>query len=533
MNTFSIKANLIDIPNRTIYGVEMNVVKGIIEGITPTNEKYKQYILPGFIDAHVHIESSLLVPSEFARMAVLHGTVGTVSDPHEIANVVGLKGVDFMIQNGNQVPFHFFFGAPSCVPATVFETAGAALMSAEVDSLLARNDIWYLSEMMNFPGVWNADEEVMKKITSAQKYNKPIDGHAPGLRDDLMKNYFDAGISTDHECYSYEEGLDKIKYGVKVLIREGSAARNFDALIPLMKEYSNQLMFCSDDKHPDSLLAGHINTLVARSVALGYNLYDVLNVACIHPVKHYKLPVGLVRKGDVADFIVTDDLVGFKIKQTYIKGQLVADAGTSLIERTSVTPINFFECAPKSLEDFAHQPVPMQPVIECLDGELVTRKKVIIASECIPENDVLKLVVVNRYQQAPVAIGYIQNMGLKHGAIASSVAHDSHNIIAVGVDDESICKAVNLIIKQQGGLCAVTSAVEKILPLPVAGLMSASDAWEVSKLYTELDMMSKQMGSTLRAPFMSLSFMALLVIPHLKLSDKGLFDGDSFSYVEA
>lgn len=532
MHTFSIKANLIDIPNRTIYGAEISVVNGIIEQITPTNETYTQYILPGFIDAHVHIESSLLVPSEFARMAVLHGTVGTVSDPHEIANVVGLKGVDFMIQNGAQVPFHFFFGAPSCVPATIFETAGAALSSADVDILLARKDIWYLSEMMNFPGVWNADDEVMKKIASAQKYDKPVDGHAPGLTGDLMRNYFDAGISTDHECFSFEEGLGKIKYGVKVLIREGSAARNFDALIPLMKDYSDQLMFCSDDKHPDSLLLGHINTLVARSVALGFDLFDVLQVACINPVKHYKLPLGLLQKGDAADFIVTEDLVRFNVQQTYINGQLVGDAGKSLIARTPVTPINFFDCAPKRIEDFAHQPSTSQPVIECLDGELITHKKIVPAADCIPEKDVLKLVVVNRYQSAPVAIGYIQNMGLKEGAIASSVAHDSHNIIAVGVDDVSICKAVNLIIEQQGGLCAVTSSAEKVLPLPVAGLMSTEDAWVVSSLYTGLDTMSKQMGSALRAPFMSLSFMALLVIPHLKLSDKGLFDGDSFCFVQ-
>jgi adenine deaminase len=293
MNTFSIQANLIDIPNRTIYGAEIFIQDGIIDSIVPTNEVYSHYILPGFIDAHVHIESSLLVPSEFARMAVLHGTVGTVSDPHEIANVLGLKGVDFMIENGRHVPFHFFFGAPSCVPATEFETAGAKLMSDEVKALLAREEIRYLSEMMNFPGVWNADDEVIKKIAAAQKHGKPIDGHAPGLRGDLMKIYFDAGITTDHECFTYEEGLEKIKHGIKILIREGSAARNFDELIPLMKAYSNQLMFCSDDKHPDSLMLGHINTLVARAIALGYDLFDVLQVACINPVKHYNLPVGL------------------------------------------------------------------------------------------------------------------------------------------------------------------------------------------------------------------------------------------------
>lgn len=533
MQTFVLTANLIDIPNRCMYGAEIKVVNGIIERITPTGETYDRYILPGFVDAHVHIESSLLVPSEFARMAVLHGTVATVSDPHEIANVVGMKGVDFMIENGKQVPFHFFFGAPSCVPATVFETAGAALTADDVKALLARDEIRYLSEMMNFPGVWNADAEVMQKIAAAKHFGKPVDGHAPGLRADLMKRYFDAGISTDHECFTYEEGLEKIQYGVKVLIREGSAARNFEALIPLMREYADRLMFCSDDKHPDSLAVGHINSLVARALKLGYDVYDVLQVACINPVKHYALPVGLLKEGDAADFIITNNLTDFTIQQTYIKGQLVADNGKSLIERVPVTPLNYFECAPKTIENFKHEPLPMQPVIECLDGELITNKKLIAAKDCIPQNDILKLVVVNRYKKAPVAIGYIQHMGLIEGAIASSVAHDSHNIIAVGVDDASICKAVNLIIAHQGGLCAFNSTDEKILPLPVAGLMSTADAWAVSEQYTALDDMSKQLGSGLRAPFMSLSFMALLVIPQLKLSDKGLFDGDTFQFVQA
>lgn len=531
MQTFKLTANLVDIPNRNIYGAEVNVVDGKIERITPTNETYDCYMLPGFVDAHVHIESSLLVPSEFARMAVLHGTVATVSDPHEIANVIGMKGVDFMIENGKQVPFHFFFGAPSCVPATVFETAGAALTADDVKALLARDDIWYLSEMMNFPGVWNADAEVMQKIAAAHRLGKPVDGHAPGLRGDLMKRYFDAGISTDHECFSYEEGLEKIQHGVNVIIREGSAARNFDALIPLIKDYATRLMFCSDDKHPDSLAVGHLNSLVTRALTLGYDLYDVLQVACINPVKHYALPVGLLQEGDAADFIITNNLTDFTIQQTYIKGQLVADNGKSLIERVPVTALNYFECAPKTIEDFKHEPLPMQPVIECLDGELITNKKLIAAKDCVPQKDILKLVVVNRYMKAPVAIGYIKHMGLTEGAIASSVAHDSHNIIAVGVDDASICKSVNLIIKNRGGLCAVNRNDEKILPLPVAGLMSTEDAWEVSRQYTELDEMSKQMGSSLRAPFMSLSFMALLVIPHLKLSDKGLFDGDTFQFI--
>ncbi len=526
-----IEANLIDIEGRQIYGAEITVTEGIITSIEKTGKTYKQYILPGFIDAHVHIESSLLVPSEFARMAVLHGTVATVSDPHEIANVNGLEGVDYMIANGNQTPFRFFFGAPSCVPATIFETAGAILDSNDVDRLLKRSDIWYLSEMMNFPGVLFNDEEVLKKIKSAHHYGKPVDGHAPGLRGDDIRKYIAAGISTDHECYMIDEAKEKLSLGMKVLIREGSAARNFDELIPLLEKHAEHLMFCSDDKHPDSLIAGHINQLVQRALQKGNDLFKVLQVACINPVKHYKLPVGLLNIGDPADFIITSDISGFQIDQTYIKGKLVADKGKSLIPATEVKLINQFNCSEKSPGDFAYQPKENEWVIECLDGQLITNKLSVTGKHCKPENDILKIAVVNRYMDAPVAVSFIKNFGLKEGAIAGSVAHDSHNIVAVGVDDESLCRAVNHIIANKGGLCVVNKEADEILPLPVGGLMSNLDAWEVERKYTRLDAMAKQMGSSLRAPFMSLSFMALLVIPHLKLSDKGLFDGDSFSFV--
>lgn len=531
MKTVEITSNIVDIPNRKIYGATITIVDGIIKSIIPTGETYSHYVLPGFIDAHVHIESSLLVPSEFARMAVTHGTVATVSDPHEIGNVLGVKGVEFMLDNAKQVPFHFFFGAPSCVPATVFETAGDVITSSDVKQLLQREDIWYLAEMMNFPGVWNADAEVMSKIAYAKQFGKPVDGHAPGLTGDLMKQYFDAGITTDHECFGYEEALGKIQHGVQVLIREGSAARNFEALIPLMKDHSNQLMFCSDDKHPDSLLLGHINQLVIRAIAKGYDLFDVLQAACINPVKHYKLPVGQLNIGDAADFIVVNNLKTFDHVRTYIKGEQVAENGKSLIKSVAVIPQNKFAVTPITADVLAYVSSDIEQVIECVDGELITNKLWIPAADCIPSNDILKLVVVNRYVQAPIAKCYIKNFGFTEGAIASSVAHDSHNIIAVGVDDESICKAINLVIHSKGGLSAVSRSGENCLPLPVAGLMSAGDAWEVAALYTQLDEQSKQMGSTLRAPFMSLSFMALLVIPHLKLSDKGLFDGDSFSYI--
>ncbi|MFA9214486.1 MAG: adenine deaminase [Candidatus Methylacidiphilales bacterium] len=526
-----IKSNYVDIINKQIYAAEITIENGKIAAIKRINEVCQNYALPGFIDAHVHIESSLLAPSEFARMAVIHGTVATVSDPHEIANVLGMDGVEFMISNGKQVPFHFFFGAPSCVPATSFETAGATINSKDIDTLLAKPEILYLAEMMNFPGVLFKDEEVMAKTAVAKKYNKPIDGHAPGLRGAQAKQYINEGMSTDHECFTLEEAMDKISLGMKVIIREGSAARNFDTLIPLMKDHASQLMFCSDDKHPDSLLLGHINQLVDRAIALGYNLFDVLQVACLNPISHYKLPVGTLKIGDSADFIIVNDLIDFIPIQTFIKGKLVAENGESLIKKVEITPINQFNITAKNTADFACNIKDQELVIECLDGQLITNQLVYQKNDITLANDVLKLVVVNRYQTAPIAVAFIKNFGLQKGAIASSVAHDSHNIIAVGVNDEEICNAVNLIIANKGGLSAVNKNEQQILPLPIAGLMSAEDAWKVAEDYTNLDNFSKQiLGSTLRAPFMSLSFMALLVIPHLKLSDKGLFDGNKFEF---
>jgi len=482
----------------------------------------------------------MLVPAEFAKLAVVHGTTGTISDPHEIANVCGMPGVQFMIEDGKKVPFKFHFGAPSCVPATIFETAGAALDATDVDTLLAMPEIKYLSEMMNFPGVLNGDVEVMKKIAAAKKHNKPVDGHAPGLRGELASNYISAGISTDHECFTAEEALEKLTYGMKILIREGSAAKNFDALIPLLHDHYENMMFCSDDKHPDSLVEGHINTLCARAVAFGIDIYKVLQAACMNPVIHYSMSNGLLRIGDPADFIVLPDLVHFKVKQTYIDGLLVAENGQSLIHTTAPGMVNEFNCEEKQVADFAMlagEERRQIPVIEALEGQLITNK---IMEDATVENgqlvsnlekDILKIVVVNRYSNAPVAKAFIKNIGIKKGALASSVAHDSHNIVAVGADDESICKAVNLVIQQRGGVSAVSDGTNIILPLPVAGLMSAEDGYKVAADYTAIDHFVKQeLGSPLAAPFMTLSFMALLVIPHLKLSDKGLFDGDSFSF---
>jgi adenine deaminase len=542
----SITGNIVDIFNKEIFYGEVVVENGKIASIKklPTvNDKLQtpNYILPGFIDSHVHIESSMLVPGEFAKLAVVHGTVATISDPHEIANVCGMEGVQFMIANGKTVPFKFHFGVPSCVPATVFETAGAALNVAEVDTLLQSDDIFYLSEMMNFPAVLNADEEVLQKIATAKKYNKPVDGHAPGLMGELAKKYIDAGITTDHECFTKEEALDKLQYGMKILIREGSAAKNFEALIDLLHDYPNETMFCSDDKHPDSLVDGHINQLCARAVAKGIDVFKVLQAACINPVLHYKMKVGLLRAGDAADFIVVEDLKDFKVWQTYIDGELVAEEGQSLVISQPAAVLNNFDCSKKNILDFRFTIADFGETvfaIEALDGQLITNKiicKPIVKDgfyESDTANDILKIVVVNRYKNAPVAKAFIKNFGLHQGAIASSVAHDSHNIVAVGVDDASICKAVNLVIAAQGGVSSVSLEKEMILALPVAGLMSNDDGYKVAAAYTAIDKMVKEeLGSTLTAPFMTLSFMALLVIPHLKLSDRGLFDGDGFRLI--
>jgi adenine deaminase len=550
MNQQSIKGNIVDIRQKRIYSGELLWAEGQISSIVesaPEPDPSLPYILPGFIDSHVHVESSMLIPSEFARLAVVHGTVATISDPHEIANVCGMEGVRYMIENGKSVPFKFHFGAPSCVPATTFETAGATLDVKAVEDLLDSNDIYYLSEMMNFPGVLHQDSEVMLKIAAAKARNKPVDGHAPGLRGDDARKYIAAGISTDHECFTEEEAFDKLQAGMKILIREGSAARNFEALIGLLKTYPDQMMFCSDDKHPDSLVDGHINELCARAVARGIDLFSILKAACINPVEHYRMNVGTLRPKEPADFILVHDLRDFVVSATYINGELVAANGMSLIKKVQAGTINQFNCKPISAAALAvsANDSNMLQVIEALDGQLITnrlemRARVengLVVSDL--QNDILKMVVVNRYHPAPPAIAWVKNFSIRKGAIASTVAHDSHNIIAVGVDDESLCRAINLVIREQGGVSVVfpldengSSFEERILPLPVAGLMSNEDGYQVATEYTLLsDLVVEDMGSTLSAPFMTLSFMALLVIPHLKLSDKGLFDGDRFAFV--
>lgn len=555
MASFTITGFLADVWQKKIYPARITVEQGIIQSIERMAEGAavaEQYILPGFIDSHVHIESSMLVPAEFARLAVVHGTVATVSDPHEIANVCGLAGVEYMIAHGKTTPFKFYFGAPSCVPATTFETAGATLTVQEVETLLQKEEVKYLSEMMNFPGVLFKDPDVMAKIDAAKRLGKPVDGHAPGLRGEQAKQYIDAGISTDHECFTEAEALDKLHYGMKILIREGSAAKNFEALIGLLHEHPNSIMFCSDDKHPDSLVEGHIDQLCARAVAKGIDLFKVLQAACVNPVLHYKLEVGLLRVGDRADFIVVKDVKQFTVLGTYIDGENVRRENTAYrIQDTEYgkrpEPINNFNCAPVKAEDFAVAYTGQEtvPVIEALDGQLITNRIDLPAGWLLDEDvqelvsntdkDVLKMVVVNRYHPAKPSIAFIRNFGLKEGALASSVAHDSHNIVGVGTDDDSLARAINLVIGRQGGVSCCgggeANTDELIIPLPVAGLMSDEDGYAIAKAYTAIDSMAKALGSGLSAPFMTLSFMALLVIPHLKLSDQGLFDGDQFKLI--
>lgn len=545
--TNTIHAQLVDLHRRRIYPAEVSIEGGIIRSIRESDHVPASagYILPGFVDAHVHIESSMLPPAEFARLAVVHGTVATVSDPHEIANVLGAEGVSFMLDDASRVPFKFCFGAPSCVPATTFETAGAALDAPAVEHLLRNPAIGYLSEMMNFPGVLHGDAECMAKIAAARRLGKPVDGHAPGLRGEDARRYFGAGISTDHECFTYDEGWEKARLGVKILIREGSAARNFEALWPLLKEFPAQVMFCSDDKHPDDLVRGHINELVLRALANGCELFDTLRAACLHPVEHYRLPVGLLREGDPADFIRVSDLDSFRVLETWLAGQKVSENGQSLLPRLESGAPNRFLANPTQAADF-RLPLPGRrstataAIIEALDGQIVTgafSADLPVADGCVqpdPARDLLKIAVVNRYTpDTRPAVGFVRGFGLRQGALASSVAHDSHNIVAVGADDAALAAAVNAVIAAKGGISAVDGAgAARVLPLPIAGLMSQADGYTLAREYGLLDTWTKEtLGCALRAPFMVLSFLALPVIPKLKITDLGLFDVEKFGFV--
>jgi len=537
----TISGKIVDVVARTVKKGVVCIKNGKIVEIRAAENVDDQYILPGFVDAHIHIESSMMLPAEFARYSVVHGTVACVCDPHEIANVCGVEGVDYMIENGKQSPMKFYFGAPSCVPSTHFETSGAVLDADAVEELLLRDDIHFLAEMMNFPGVIHNNKQVLLKLQAAQRIGKPVDGHAPEVSGADLEAYAAAGITTDHECMTIAEAEAKIALGMKVQIREGSAAKNFDDLLPLLSKYPDKIMFCSDDKHPDDLLKnGHIDSLVRRAVAKGYDLMDVLRICSLTPIKHYKLDVGLLQKGDDADFVVVNNLKDFKVKSTYIRGEEVSGNGVPTFPRyVSAKLINQFNAKKITVEQLNVMPTGERlKVIKVDDGQLFTRTGLkvpkIVDDNVISdiENDILKLVVYNRYQPSEPAIGFIKNIGLKRGALASTVSHDSHNIVAVGTSDEEIVSAINQVIDSKGGILACEGDRVCLLPLPVAGVMSADEGFVIARLYEEIDAMAKELGSTLHAPFMTLAFMSLLVIPELKLGDRGLFDGKNFKFVE-
>jgi len=537
----TISGNIVDVVKKTIIKGILQIDNGKIVAIQPTNDVENQYIIPGFVDAHIHIESSMMLPSEFARYSVVHGTVACVCDPHEMANVCGIPGVDYMIENGKQSPMKFYFGAPSCVPSTSFETSGATLDAEDVEELLMRDDIYFLAEMMNFPGVIHKNKQVYAKLNAAKRLGKPIDGHAPEISGENLVAYAAGGITTDHECMTIAEAEAKIALGMTIQIREGSAAKNFDDLLPLLAKYPDKIMFCSDDKHPDDLLKrGHIDTLARRAVAAGYDPIDVLRICSLTPIKHYKLDVGLLQPGDDADFVVVNNLTDFTVKSTYICGEKVAESGLPTFPRyIPTTLINQFNVQKITLEQLRVVPTgTVLKVIHVDDGQLFTHE-----IHCAPtiennnlvsnvETDVLKLVVYNRYQPSQPAIGFIKNIGLKRGAIASTVAHDSHNIVAVGTSDAEIASAINHIIDSKGGILACDGDRTCLLSLPVGGLLSDGVGATIAGRYEEVDAMAKELGSTLHAPFMTVAFMSLLVIPELKLGDKGLFDGLSFKFVD-
>ena len=535
-NSYTLSGNIVDVVNKSIYKGKIYVENGIIINIEKREVDEDIYIVPGLVDSHIHIESSMLIPSEFAKVAVKFGTVSTVSDPHEIANVLGIPGVDFMINNGKKVSFKFYFGAPSCVPATQFETSGATIGVEEIRELLSKDEIHYLSEMMNYPGVIFEDKDIIEKLNIAKKLNKPIDGHAPGIEGEDLIKYFAAGISTDHECFTKEEAIAKINNNVIIQIREGSAAKNYEALYELIDEFPDKVMLCSDDLHPDDLVTGHIDKLIRRGLSKGVDFFNLLRAVTYNPVKHYNLSVGLLQIGDKADHIIVNNLDDFKILETFIDGVSVYKDGKSQINYDNNVILNNFNCSKKSVADIvvSGNIGDKIRVIEAKDGELVTGSVIVDAkiSEGLitPDlgNDVLKIVVVNRYNNEKPIVGFIKGFGLAKGAIASSIAHDSHNIISVGTNDNDIIESINLIIANEGGIAVCNNDEQQIMALNIAGIMTSKDSGFVSGKYKELTEQAQKYGSTLNSPFMTLSFMALLVIPELKIGDKGIFDGNKF-----
>ena len=533
-----IYGNLVDIHNRNIYPACITIGNKKIIKIEKTKSVPDLYIMPGLIDAHIHIESSMITPGAFACAALQHGTIGVVADPHEIANVLGIKGINFMIRDGLKVPMKFWFGASPCVPATDFETNGATLTHIEIEKLLKRKEIKFLSEVMNFPGVIYDDKEIHRKINIAKEAYKVIDGHAPGLSGEMLRKYVLSGISTDHECSTIEEAEEKISLGMKILIREGSAARNLNSLKKLFYSHPEMLMLCSDDLHPEMLLKRHINKLVAGLISEGFNVFDVICSATINSITHYNLEMGLLKKGDPADFILVKSLKQMEVLETWINGEKVFSNGKLNFTYNAGRAINKFHCSPISDNDIKviSDGVNMR-IIEAFDGELLTKElfqncngNEIINSDL--QKDILKIVVKDRYKDFPPVKGFIKGFGLNKGAFASSIAHDSHNIISIGTNDFDIVKSINEVIKIKGGLAVSYEGNIESLQLNIGGIMTTRSCKEVAYDCEKLNALVKSLGCTMIAPFMTLSFMALLVIPDLKIGDRGLFDVKKFEKVQ-
>ncbi len=530
-----ISGNIVDVVNKLIYKGEIYFTDKI-EKIIKTNKVDNQYILPGLINSHVHIESSMLSPMEFSNQVVKHGTVAVITDPHEITNILGINGINYMIENSKNAPIKIFYGAPSCVPATTFESSGASLNSKQIDVLFKKNKVHFLSEMMNFPGVIYNDKEVHNKLKVAQKYNKPIDGHAPGLVGKDLEKYVNSGVSTDHECFNLNEALEKIKYGMKVQIREGSAAKNFDSLYSLIDSHNEMVMICTDDSHPDDLINGHINSIIQKAFNKNLNYFNVLRTCTLNPIKHYNIPVGLLQQGDFADFVICKNKHYNEIDSVFING--INKTKNISLNKKGASPNNF-NANKISLSDIKlNINGNYCNVISVIEGELITKKERIKCSEIFDNNNLKntynKIIVLNRYNNnAKPAIGIIKNFNIINGAIASTISHDSHNLICIGKNDTDIVNAINLLVKSKGGISACFNSEKLILPLEIGGIMTNKPALEVAKKYKEISDFSKFiLGSTLKAPFMTMSFMSLLVIPELKISDKGLFDIKKLKFVE-
>jgi len=526
----------VDVERGEVYPGEVVFEAGRIKEVRRRRASYSRYLLPALVDAHIHIESSMLTPSRFAEVAVAHGTVAVVADPHEIANVLGVAGVEYMLRDASQVPLKFYFTAPSCVPAAPFESAGARLGAEEVAALLARDEVVALGEVMNFPGVVAGEPEVMAKLSAARRLGKPIDGHCPGLRGEALRRYVEAGISTEHECTSLEEAEEKAELGMKIMLREGSSARNLKALA----RFRGEAFLVSDDLHASDLLRGHVNRLLRRAVEEGIDELEAVRMVSLYPARHYRLNVGLLRPGDPADVVVVSDLRSFSCEECYIEGKLVARRGRTLFEASPPEGENTVRASLKSPEDFrvrAKKARPKVRVMVLIPGEIVTREEVVELPgreiEAVPERDILKLAVVERYGGERVGVALVKGFGMRRGAIAASIAHDSHNIIAVGAGDEELAEAVNQVIRMHGGIAVVAGGeVRASLALPIAGLMSPLSAGEVAAALERVNSAARELGCSLEAPVMALSFLALPVIPKLKLTPRGLFDAERFEFVE-